>query len=228
MKNRIKKLLHYLGIYGITRKIFTIVYYPYKNYRIRSKAAVILGKMYKIFEEHTEDYWLDYGTLLGYIREGKIIKGDLDMDFGVITSYQKSLEQYMVDEGFVISQQIIVEGKVTAEQYIYDGVGFDIFYYRYIDDDKIATNVWLTEDRTVPQKVSYQQGGGELGETVFKFQGTEDIEFYGMPFKVPKNSASYLEQHYGKNYMIPNPNFSHKDEKNRKRVEKDYKVIFYE
>ena len=42
-----------------------------------------LRKVKEILDESGVDYWLDYGTLLGAYREGKIIEGDYDSDLGV-------------------------------------------------------------------------------------------------------------------------------------------------
>jgi len=225
MKNRIKILLHKLGIYEISRKIISKIYYPYKNYRIRSKTEIILKKLNDVFEKNTKDYWLDYGTLLGYVRERKIIKGDLDLDFGVIAD--KSLSTYLEKEEIYLIQQLEVEGVLTAEQYRYKDIGFDIFYYR-LEDNKLKTNVWLALDYSIPQKVVYEQGKGELGENIFSIFQTKQITFYKVPFKIPENSDLYLKEHYGDDYMIPNPNFSHRDEKNRIKVDKKFKVLFYD
>ena len=228
MKNKIKLLLHRLGIYELIRQAFIKVYYPYKNYKIRREASEILTRVGNVFENNTKDYWLDYGTLLGYVRERKIIKGDLDLDFGVIMEDKsKSLQKYLEEYQIYLTQRMKVEGMIVAEQYRYKDIGFDIFYYRK-ENDKIITNVWLTTDHSVPQKISYEQGGGVLGETTFSAFDTMKIQFYGVWFRIPEDADLYLKEHYGDDYMIPNPNFSFDDEKNRVEVNKNFEVIFYE
>ena len=42
-----------------------------------------LEKLIPIFEKHKIRYWITFGTLLGSIREGEIIKHDDDIDLGV-------------------------------------------------------------------------------------------------------------------------------------------------
>ena len=226
MKDKVKILLFKLGIYNATRSVIKKIYYPYKNYRIRSKASIILKKIHKVFEKNTEDYWLDYGTLLGYVREKKIIKGDLDLDFGVVC--KESLAKHLEKEEIYLINKLEVEGTLAAEQYRYQDIGFDIFYYRKKNDNQIETNVWLALDYSIPQKIAYEQGKGELGEILFSKIKTQEVEFYNIPFRIPTNSELYLNEHYGSEYMIPNPDFSHSDELNRKKINKTFKIEFYE
>jgi hypothetical protein len=225
IKNFIKKGLYSIGIYDVSRKAIVVFYYPYKSYKIRKNAKIILDKLNTVFSEHTQDYWLDYGTLLGYVREKKIIKGDLDLDFGVIS--QETLAHYLKEEDIHITQQTIVDEVITMEQYRYKDIGFDIFYYRDIDD-KFITNIWLADDYTIPQKESYNKDRGILYETTFSSLETIDIEFYETPFKIPKNYDLYLSEHYGDDYMIPNSHFRLEDEKNKQKVSKTFEVKFYE
>ena len=228
MKNNIKNILYRLGIYKTIRKLVIVFYYPYKNYKIRVSAQEILTRTRRVFEEHTKDYWLDYGTLLGYVREGKIIKGDLDLDFGVVISDDTiSLKDALEKEEIYITQMTTVEGKITAEQYRYKDIGFDIFYYRK-DEDKYITNIWLADNYAIPQKESYKQQKGKLYETTFTAFATKEIEFYKVPFRIPADANRYLSEHFGKDYMVPNPNFTHNDEINKVLVKKDFEVIFYE
>lgn len=228
MKNQIKNLLYRMGIYDNVRKAIVKFYYPYKNYKIRKNAQDILERVCRVFEDHTEDYWLDYGTLLGYAREGKIIKGDLDLDFGVIVSDKtKSLKDFLGKEEIYITQMTTVEGQITAEQYRYKDIGFDVFYYRE-ESGKYITNIWLADDYTIPQKESYIQNKGKLYETSFSSFKTKEIKFYNTLFRVPEKPDHYLSEHFGDDFMIPNPNFNHDDEKNKVPVKKEFEVIFYE
>ena len=227
-KNQIKNLLYRMGIYDNVRKGIIKLYYPYKNYKIRKNAQAILEKVRRVFEEQAEEYWLDYGTLLGYVREGKIIKGDLDLDFGVILSDKtKSLKDYLKREEVYITQMTTVEGEITAEQYRYKDIGFDIFYYRKVEETYV-TNIWLADSYVIPQRESYAQNKGKLYETTFSSFATKEIKFYNVPFKVPGDYNRYLGEHFGKDYMVPNPNFTHDDEMNKVPVKKDFEVIFYE
>ncbi len=226
MKNKIKNLLNNLGIYDVVRKLIIKIYYPYKNRKITKHVRDILLRIKPVFDENTLDWWLDYGTLLGCVREGKIIKNDIDLDFGLIAK-NGSLQNAMQKAGFRLLNRTTVNGIITVEQYDIKGIGFDVFYYRK-EDDKLVTNIWLTNDASMPQQVAYKKGFGTLKETTFTYTDTQAVEFYGVNCKIPTNYDLYLKEHFGDDYMIPNPNFSHNDERNIVTVQKDFKVEFYE
>ena len=52
----------------------------------------------KIFKEHDITYWLDTGTLLGAIREGKPIAWDFDIDISIF--FKDLLEVFMLQKEF--------------------------------------------------------------------------------------------------------------------------------
>jgi phosphorylcholine metabolism protein LicD len=224
-KNIIKNILFKLKIYNSSRALIIKLYYPYKRYLLKKEAANILEKLYNIFSKNCTDFWLDYGTLLGYVREKALIKNDIDLDFGVVT--EKKLATILQQNGFRLTQQTLVENKIAMEQYSYKGIGFDIFYYTK-KDNNICTYIWLPTNYNQPQKQSYQQQNGNLYKIIFAAFATTNIEFLGKKFKIPQNFNSYLAQHYGKDFLTPNPNFTHKDEKNKTISNKPFKVIFYE
>src|SRR5436190_4370531 len=43
-----------------------------------------LPEVCRVFEAAGIDYWCDFGTLLGYYREGDIIRGDKDVDLSAL------------------------------------------------------------------------------------------------------------------------------------------------
>ncbi|MBS9767857.1 MAG: hypothetical protein KGV44_10010 [Flavobacteriaceae bacterium] len=226
MKNKIKNILNKLGIYDVARKAIIKVYYPYKHYKIEKNVKDILLRITPIFEKNTTDWWLDYGTLLGCVREGRIIQNDIDLDFAVLPK-SGSLQEDMEKAGFKITCRVTVEGAVVKEQYDIKGIGFDIFYYRK-EDDKLIANLWYPKDYTIPHKESYKKGLGDLNELAFTYSKTKKVKFYGIDCKIPENYELYLSENYGDDFMTPNPNWSRDDEKNREVVQKEFKVEFYE
>ena len=42
-----------------------------------------LRELVRVFEQHNISYWLDSGTLLGVIREGRMLPSDHDIDISI-------------------------------------------------------------------------------------------------------------------------------------------------
>ena len=59
-----------------------------QDYRILIENLCIIKD---IFDAYGVIFWLDWGTLLGAIREGKIIEWDTDLDIGVFADDFKKI-----------------------------------------------------------------------------------------------------------------------------------------
>ena len=226
MKSTARDILYTTGLFLPVKKFLLLFLNPLTKRRVRVLVHPILCKIEPLFKEFSEDYWLDYGTLLGFFREGKIIEGDDDLDFGLITNDGLSISRHMEEAGFEIIKQVKVEGKTTFEQYVYKGFRFDLFYYRR-EGGSCVTNTWLPDHYNVPQKVAYEKGECTISETTFLDFNTKEIVFYNCMFRVPENEESYLSQHFGEDFMTPSSDWTYADEKNRVIVSKEYEVNFY-
>ena len=47
------------------------------------------------FEKNEINYWIDSGTLLGLVRDGKLIEGDNDIDVGVWETEINKIENWL-------------------------------------------------------------------------------------------------------------------------------------
>jgi len=65
---------------------------PFRHRRYRHWARALLGDAVDILGEAGIDYHLDYGTLLGLVRDGDIIPWDGDLDIGVLATDWPVLE----------------------------------------------------------------------------------------------------------------------------------------
>jgi len=226
LRNRIKTLLFSLKIYDRVAQPLRAVYFPYKHFKVRKNAGRVLRELNEILSEHTEDYWLAYGTLLGYIRDGGIIRGDIDLDIGLKPSPGSDLAQILKAKGAYLNRETLVEGRVMLQQFYYQGIDFDLFYYYPVQEGKIQTHIWFPEDYSLPQKVSYREGKGHLVETTFTDITTREIRFLGAPFRAPVEAGRMLAEHYGEDFMTPDPNWSHDEEISSVVVNKPFEIRF--
>ena len=73
---------------------------------------------------------LAFGTLLGAVREGRFLRHDYDLDFGVELDTNEDwakLTACMEAAGFTILRQFSLRGTITEQAYDADGFTFDIF-----------------------------------------------------------------------------------------------------
>lgn len=76
----------------------------YKN--LQENALIdLLRQVKEVLDKHNVEFWLDCGTLLGAIREGKFLSWEHDIDFGawhekVSDNVKKSVARELSDSGF--------------------------------------------------------------------------------------------------------------------------------
>ncbi|WP_080843967.1 LicD family protein [Cytobacillus gottheilii] len=164
------------------------------------------------FAKIDHDFWLDYGTLLGAIRDNDFIAHDNDLDIGTfdISEEKKNrLAEYLLSKGFTRFKQYIIDDVIIEEAYDYKGVHIDFFYYHQGENNKI----WCYFCEIGP-KIEFENfkdfqlaKGYTTNITTTTFEGLMEYMFKGHSFKVPVNFDTYLKDNYGETYLIVNENF---------------------
>ncbi len=171
-------------------------------------ALQLLGDVTDILDEYNVKYWLDFGTLLGVIRENRILPWDDDIDISIFEE----------DEEVVISKVLPRLKKMRYRTYtrrLAENVGplkkgdvrsFKVrnnrffFFKGYVKLDIFVmyrhqeSIYWyeLKEPHALPQKL---------------VQAFEMIDFNGKKYRVPKDHDAYLTYHYG-DWRIPNKEYN--------------------
>lgn len=176
-----------------------------KNGKIALK---LLNEITDILDEHHVKYWLDFGTLLGVVREKRILPWDDDIDISIFEEDEKvMLEKVLpaikkaryraytrrlkedvgpLKEGDIRSFKIrnnrffFLRGYVKLDIFIMYKHQKDLYWYE------------LGEPHSLPQNL------------VSEFQM---IDFNGKKYRVPKDYDTYLTHHYG-DWRTPNPNYN--------------------
>ena len=187
----------------------------YINYEINfnsndeQKAINTLFDVKNILNHQLIDYWIEGGTLLGAIRDKKLIPWDHDIDMGIINNSDKQIEDlikrlkkdfYVSVKGFDKNENIWNLGKyrvlkVYPKKKIFfkDKLCLDIFIY------------YLGNIPNIKEKVYKYVVWGKNGFHKRKFfDQTEQIKFYNDTINIPSNSTDFLEIKYGSDWKIPN------------------------
>ena len=191
------------------REEFLPDYKKLKKYEFHKNAKTILFLVKEIIEELNIPYWIDYGTLLGAIRENGFIEHDYDIDIGLFESdLSPLLEKKLILNGFKKRYQYRLEDtNILSEQtYSFNNINVDFFLYQK-SENNIIGHYFHAE--TSFELAMREKGWLDTYEVIFNFHGIGSCDFLGNSFPIPSNPINYLKQHYGEDFMIPDANWDY-------------------
>lgn len=132
------------------------------------------------------NWWLDFGTLLGFYREGKIIDHDTDLDVG------------MLSEDFHLNYKSIKE-KVEQHNFFLTKVN-DLFY-----------RINLSCTNHLHCDIFLFKANNDIYKTIYDSQWSTHCElfplvkkkFFGVAYNTPNKIDSFLQTRYGPNWKKP-------------------------
>lgn len=208
MKEKMKK---YLRENSYTKKPY-LKLVSWKNSRqtqnkrmaMQKNGFYVIERIAKIFNDEKIQYFFDFGTLLGIIRENRILPHDTDIDIGVLYkegTYDK-VREALFKSGFKLLYEYMIDDNVVEESYIGFSIKVDINYY-FSDGSKSRCYLFYRE----PGK----EYSGDLLDTVEitcdKIETFKEHCFSDILVKVPENPEHLLAQRYGPNWRVPDKNW---------------------
>jgi phosphorylcholine metabolism protein LicD len=129
-----------------------------------------LKQIKNLFEEHSIEYWLDTGTLLGAVREKKFIEWDYDVDIGTWTDnllqitnifdkirklgfeicyfqYEQCIKILREKSEVDINLYHLENNKATRKWYVHNSLGQKLDYIRWL---LILDNISLKKSQAPP------------------------------------------------------------------------------
>ena len=172
------------------------------------QAVTLLEDVVSRLEKCGCDYWLDGGTLLGAVRDKKLIPWDHDLDIGIKYKNDATLEKiishlrkkyYIRDLPFSNEKNIWNLGKyriikVYPRKYLfyYTKLCLDIFiFYR----EELSPTNQLVYKYSLFNKNAYYDHN--------LLDEFSNISFYGRNYSIPSKAIEYLEAKYGKDWEMP-------------------------
>lgn len=202
----------------VIRKIKDRMYQNYLNKRrknVQSYGYELIECMNEIGNELKLDIWIDWGTLLGYAREGSIIQHDYDLDFAMWTlpsDQKRKLKKALHRKGIKLVREFKLDGEVITETYEYKEILADIEYYEGNSEHAWTYAFDLNEN----SKVIIEKGIQKIyGMNLYRYD-TFDIAFTegkfhnGICCKIPKDTLRRVKEEYGKEWKKPIKDFDWK------------------
>lgn len=142
-------------------------------------------------------HWLDYGSLLGAVREGALIPWDDDVDFGVLARDMGKLTD--------------LAGEVRAAGYHLDRSDpFGVIRIRYSKLNELYVDLvpWYESEgvltTTIPGEIEWLGMGDQQSFPRRFIDELQDVRLSGERFPAPSPVDRFLAEHrYGPDYMRP-------------------------
>ena len=195
------------------------------RHRLVGKVLDIAEKMLidttKIFEKNKIEYVLEAGTLLGIVRENRLLPWDNDIDVTVTEEFEKKLlslkwsfilrgyrftvKRYKKDSGPFKKGTVRIIKITTRKFLFFKGYQLlDIFIKRPIENEYF----WTVSVKNMVLKSTPKHFYDE--RTTLKYN--DKI------YSVPKDSEGYLAYHYGENWRTPIKEWNFRTDDNCKQV----------
>ncbi|MBR1514875.1 MAG: LicD family protein [Bacteroidales bacterium] len=177
---------------------------------IKKNGLKVLKKIDEVLTKEGVTPFFVFGLLLGAYREKGFIPYDYDLDIGIMDSERpENLLDIMRRNGFVLKRQFYFKdsGRISIEQFEYDKVPVDFYYFFEKDENTIATIVSYKHEYKDWKEANETDGFPSEIITAEKTTFSRK-DFLGIQFNMPDNAASWLAGFYGSDFMTPVKNWS--------------------
>jgi phosphorylcholine metabolism protein LicD len=183
------KIMQLLLIILIILIIIQIIRPYIRRYILRNLATDLC----KTLNKHKVDYWVDFGTLLGIVREKDIILRDEDVD--VVLVQTSSLENQMK----LVMDDLEKMGYLCKKEETWDA-------YRTYTTNGLYADMYINKKDY--EKEMYMGSTGETSNISYSLIGNPIfIKWNEIDVRVPENTHDVLVFRYGDDYMIPKNGF---------------------
>lgn len=174
----------------------------------------VLDRLDASFQKAGVSYFADFGTLLGFVRDGGFMRHDLDLDIGAFADDDEKLDVYaaLLDAGFVHYRTYLFEERVveysfhSLDEYGQKSVKFDINFYENVDGKSRCWLFHYLPDAGLPLRARFAT---EMNYS--QIVGTEMLEVQGHAVPVPKDYERLLTEKYGPSWRTPDPSWVYWD-----------------
>lgn len=177
----------------------------------------VLDDIYKVINKYDYKVICAFGTLLGIIRDDRLLPWDDDHDFLILDDGSFSWKEFdsaMIEGGFKLYREFEEEGKVVEKSYRKKGVLCDIRIWEDYQMDHV-----IHEDYFELPEVEYINGKYCEYETILKsYKAIKEVKTYsfkGVNVKIPENCDEFFEAAYGPGWKTPDPDWKPKEERIR-------------
>lgn len=165
------------------------------------KSKNVVNVVQKTFEKSGYSFFFDMGTLLGMVRDGKLLKRDMDIDTGIYIDSKEGKKKFrdlLTNTGFKHKFIFSVDGiGDVLDTFYFKGIRIDVCYYEK-ERDRDCCYLFYGEDGIEKVVRLYNS----------KIEKVVKFDFLGIMVNVPENKEKYLEERYG-NWRVPDKKYKY-------------------
>lgn len=217
IKEKLKKI-------KFIKKMYIKIRNPIRRRAINKNGSLVIKEIHSMFKKTNIVYFIDFGTLLGFIREGTFISHDLDIDIGILKANNKEkriIENKMVDLNFKKEHEFVYKNNVVEQAYTKKNIKVDFFFYEH--DRK---NSYCYAFYKIPE-IKYSNVN-QFTTFRFKYSKIKNVELKninGIRVNIPKNYDKLIVEKYGEKWDIPNEDWSFSDAPTIEKMDDFGKII---
>lgn len=213
MISKLKKILRenkwtgkiYLSTARFVRKIFFRSFLRKRNRSIKIDGEKIISQVEQALSQQDLTFFIAYGSLLGLIRDQKMLEWDYDIDYAILVDSHFSwdkLKQAMEQINFTLAHQFKCDSLLTEQTYHCGQIYIDFFGCFPSEDTCRTYSYYFKKDQEYPENTFSVR----TLDTV-KITGTKIYELNGRSYHIPNETEQYLSDLYKPTWRIPDPNW---------------------
>ena len=183
-----------------------------EKYKLKGKNLEIAEKMLHdvttIFEKHGIRYWLDFGTLLGIVREGRILPWDDDMDISIFEEDRQKVYDIVLPEIKKLNYRTYSRYHNINDDILKNGDfrAFRVRNYRWkFFRGYVKIDIFVMYKNK--EHYYWYEYGNKHRLPCSILNEFDKIEFKGKMYNIPKDYDKYLSYHYG-DWREPLPDYN--------------------
>ena len=175
-----------------------------KRKNVQKYGIEVLCELKLIFDKLGIINFADFGTLLGLIRDDKLLSHDLDLDYGIIHGdfSIQDINLHLERIGFSLWREYFYRRKIVQLSYHYKNIKVDInIYQKY--RGQMKTWLFYRSPKTI-----YKNNERNIVEMEYSsIDKTKPIKVKGCSINIPENNEYLLKEKYGENWKTPDKNW---------------------
>ncbi len=172
-----------------------------KRDAIQKNGVPVMCLVQRLLSEIDVLSFADFGTMLGIVREGRLLAHDLDMDMGVIIKDDLDREKirlHLEKFGFNLWRQYLFGENIVEESYRFCGIKVDLNYYKITETE---SKTWLFYREP---GVEYEDNKRNIVEMIYSpIKEFRTASIQGEDVLIPANAEQLLEEKYGPTWRTP-------------------------